>query len=168
MRVRVNQKLVEFLSSTSRGPVHDITALANEASDVMGSGWRRLTVYQQKKVKFQAVAIRLLQVYRCLQVNVTTCDHQDDFCQHSNDPFYRVICLLYQQCVFVSTLGSFRKYRISITGYPGSPVVALDFLARHRSTLSEQRAVLFEAARSNVQRLCRLAASWAQDCCRYG
>ncbi|CAL1169878.1 unnamed protein product [Cladocopium goreaui] len=39
-------------------------------------------------------------------------------------------------------------------GYPGSPVVALDFLARHRSTLSEQRAVLFEAARSNVQRLC--------------
>ena len=59
--------------------MHDITTLANEASDVMGSGWRRLTVYQQKKVKFQAVAIRQLQVYRCLQVDVTTCDHQDDF-----------------------------------------------------------------------------------------
>ena len=36
--------------------MNDITALANEASDVMGSGWRRLTVYLQKNVKFQAVA----------------------------------------------------------------------------------------------------------------
>ena len=31
-----------------RGPVHDITTLANEASDVMGSGWRRLIVYLLK------------------------------------------------------------------------------------------------------------------------
>ena len=33
------------LRSTSRGPAHDITTLANEASDVMGCGQRRLTVY---------------------------------------------------------------------------------------------------------------------------
>jgi hypothetical protein len=59
--------------------VHDITTLANEASDVMGSGWRRLTVYLQKNVKFQALVIRLLQVFKCLQVHVTTRDHQDDF-----------------------------------------------------------------------------------------
>ena len=59
--------------------MHDITTLASEASDVMGSGWRRLTGYLQKNVKFQAVAIRLLQVQRCLQANVTTCDHQGDF-----------------------------------------------------------------------------------------
>ena len=31
--------------STCRGPAHDITTLANEASDVMGCGQRRLTVY---------------------------------------------------------------------------------------------------------------------------
>ena len=31
-----------------RGPAHDITTLANEASDVMGSGQRRLTVYLQR------------------------------------------------------------------------------------------------------------------------
>ena len=59
--------------------MHDITTLANEASDVMGSGWRRLTVYLQKNVKFQALVIRLLQVSKCLQVHVTTRDHQDDF-----------------------------------------------------------------------------------------
>ena len=32
-------------TSTCRGPAHDITTLANEASDVMGCGQRRLTVY---------------------------------------------------------------------------------------------------------------------------
>ena len=31
-----------------RGPAHDITTLANEASDVMGCGQRRLTVYLQR------------------------------------------------------------------------------------------------------------------------
>ena len=36
-------------------------------------------MYLQMNVKFQAVAIRLLQVYRCLQVQVATRDHQDDF-----------------------------------------------------------------------------------------
>ena len=59
--------------------MHDITTLANEASDVMGSGWRRRTLYLQKSVKFKAVAIRLLlQVHRCLQVHVVISDHQDD------------------------------------------------------------------------------------------
>ena len=58
--------------------MHDITTLANEGSDVMGSGWRRLTAYLQKSVKFQAVAIRLLQVHRCLQVHVIISGHQDD------------------------------------------------------------------------------------------
>ena len=62
-----------------QGPVHDITTLANEASDFLESGWRRLTVYLQKNVKFQALVIRLLQVSKCLQVHVTTRDHQDDF-----------------------------------------------------------------------------------------
>ena len=32
---------------SSRGPAHGITTLANEASDVMGSSQRRLTVYLQ-------------------------------------------------------------------------------------------------------------------------
>ena len=59
--------------------MHDITTLANEASDFLESGWRRLTVYLQKNVKFQALVIRLLQVSKCLQVHVTTRDHQDDF-----------------------------------------------------------------------------------------
>ena len=59
--------------------MHDITTLANEATDVLESGWRRLTVYLQKNVKFQALVIRLLQVFKCLQVHVTTRDHQDDF-----------------------------------------------------------------------------------------
>ena len=59
--------------------MHDITTLANEASDFLESGWRRLTVYLQKNVKFQALVIRLLQVSKCLQVQVTTRDHQDDF-----------------------------------------------------------------------------------------
>jgi hypothetical protein len=62
-----------------QGPVHDITTLANEATDDLESGWRRLTVYLQKNVKFQALVIRLLQVFKCLQVHVTTRDHQDDF-----------------------------------------------------------------------------------------
>ena len=59
--------------------MHDITTLANEASDFLESGWRRLTVYLQKNVKFQALVIRLLQVSKCLQVHVTTRGHQDDF-----------------------------------------------------------------------------------------
>ena len=59
--------------------MHDITTLANEASDFLESGWRRLTVYLQKNVKFQALVIRLLQVSKCLQVHVTTRDHQDGF-----------------------------------------------------------------------------------------
>ena len=35
---------------TGRGPAHDITTLANEASDVMGCGQRRLTVYLPGKL----------------------------------------------------------------------------------------------------------------------
>ena len=34
-------------STFCRGPAHGITTLANEASDVMGSSWRRPTVYLQ-------------------------------------------------------------------------------------------------------------------------
>ena len=62
--------------------------------------------------------------------------------------------------VYVSIHKSFGSAENShFTGYPGSPVLALDFLARHRSPRSaSQRAVLFEAARSSVQRLCRVAA----------
>ena len=37
-------------SFTRRGPAHDITTLANEASDVMGCGQRRLTVYLPETV----------------------------------------------------------------------------------------------------------------------
>ena len=70
MRVRIIKKLVEFLSSTRRGPVHDITTLANEASDVMGSGWRRLTVYPQKNVKISACCN---QAVAGSQVSISAC-----------------------------------------------------------------------------------------------
>ena len=36
-------QLVDFQLLTTKGPMHDVTTLANETSDVMGSGWRRLT-----------------------------------------------------------------------------------------------------------------------------
>ena len=39
------------LKTSSRGPAHGITTLANEASDVMGSSWRRPTVYLQRSLK---------------------------------------------------------------------------------------------------------------------
>ena len=42
------QRVFHHHPSTSRGPAHDITTLANEASDVMGCGQRRLTVYLLK------------------------------------------------------------------------------------------------------------------------
>ena len=41
-------KTSDWLSLICRGPAHGITTLANEASDVMGSSWRRPTVYLQK------------------------------------------------------------------------------------------------------------------------
>ena len=46
-------------SVTCRGPAHDITTLANEASDVMGCGQRRLTVYLPETVA-HAVPISLV------------------------------------------------------------------------------------------------------------
>ena len=109
MRVRISKNWFNFCHQQAGGqygPVHDITALANEGSDVMGSGWRRLNAYLQKSVKFQAVAIRLLQVHRCLQVHVIISDHQDDLlgnikarqCHHCKGPFTEYF-LLYQQCV---------------------------------------------------------------------
>ena len=47
LTIHCNCDTYHFLHSfsCSRGPAHDITTLANEASDVMGCGQRRLTVY---------------------------------------------------------------------------------------------------------------------------
>ena len=48
MRVKIEQVDELHQLSASRGRVHDITTLANEASDDTGSDWRRLTVYLLK------------------------------------------------------------------------------------------------------------------------
>ena len=44
-------RVLHELRTSSRGPAHGITTLANEASDVMGSSWRRPTVYLQRRLK---------------------------------------------------------------------------------------------------------------------
>ena len=50
-----------------RGPAHGITTLANEASDVMGSSWRRPTVYLQKSSWTVEHAVLLLHCCRNLE-----------------------------------------------------------------------------------------------------
>ena len=47
MRVKIKY-FFDFFLVISSGPVHYITTLATEASDVMGSGWRCLTMHLLK------------------------------------------------------------------------------------------------------------------------
>ena len=74
MRVRILNSWSFNLASIinkpiSRGPAHDIKTVAYEASDVMGSGWRRLIVYLlNNHVISEAVTVRLLQVHRYIVV----------------------------------------------------------------------------------------------------